>query len=262
MSNQPGDGYGQPPYNPPQNGQPGGYQQPGPAQPGQQQPGYPQTGGYQQPSYGAGPGYQQPGYQPPGAYPSGNPGGSYGFMPPIGAASPDDLALPLYGATFSQATRRFFKSYARFSGRASRSEYWWATLAVFLMGLVPAILFVASLIMMLGSVPYERVSETDLNGRTYTSYEATGSPDGGLLTFFIIACILWALFYLVLLVPSIAMAWRRLHDANFAGPWYFISLTSVGSIILLVFMFMPPKAEGMRFDLPGAAERGKPGPLS
>jgi hypothetical protein len=36
---------------------------------------------------------------------------------------PSPMSLPLYGATFGQALSRFFRSYARFSGRASRSEY-------------------------------------------------------------------------------------------------------------------------------------------
>ena len=49
---------------------------------------------------------------------------------PLGATDPRDLTLPLYGATFGQAVARFFRSYARFSGRASRSEYWWVQLAV------------------------------------------------------------------------------------------------------------------------------------
>ncbi|SKV78147.1 Predicted membrane protein [Mycobacteroides abscessus subsp. massiliense] len=48
---------------------------------------------------------------------------------PLGATDPRDLTLPLYGATFGQAITRFFRSYARFSGRASRSEYWWVMLA-------------------------------------------------------------------------------------------------------------------------------------
>jgi hypothetical protein len=39
------------------------------------------------------------------------------------------LDKPLYGATFGQAISRFFKKYATFSGRASRSEYWWWVLA-------------------------------------------------------------------------------------------------------------------------------------
>ena len=35
------------------------------------------------------------------------------------------LWAPLYGASFGEAVARFFMKYATFSGRASRSEYWW-----------------------------------------------------------------------------------------------------------------------------------------
>ena len=39
------------------------------------------------------------------------------------------LEAPLRGATFGQAFARFFKKYAIFHGRASRSEFWWWFLA-------------------------------------------------------------------------------------------------------------------------------------
>lgn len=51
------------------------------------------------------------------------------------------LNQPLYGASFMQATKRFFKKYARFSGYASRSEYWFASLFLFLISLIPTIGF-------------------------------------------------------------------------------------------------------------------------
>ena len=39
------------------------------------------------------------------------------------------LEAPLRGASFGQAFARFFKKYAIFHGRASRSEFWWWFLA-------------------------------------------------------------------------------------------------------------------------------------
>ncbi|MDQ1077378.1 hypothetical protein QE388_003587 [Microbacterium sp. SORGH_AS 969] len=39
------------------------------------------------------------------------------------------LDQPYYGAPFGAAVRRIFKKYATFTGRASRSEYWWWILA-------------------------------------------------------------------------------------------------------------------------------------
>lgn len=37
------------------------------------------------------------------------------------------LEGPLYGATFGESVRRFFRTYADFTGRASRSEFWLAS---------------------------------------------------------------------------------------------------------------------------------------
>ena len=45
------------------------------------------------------------------------------YAQPRGGETP--LWAPLYGATLPQPVQRFFKKYATFSGRASRSEYWW-----------------------------------------------------------------------------------------------------------------------------------------
>jgi uncharacterized membrane protein YhaH (DUF805 family) len=35
------------------------------------------------------------------------------------------LWAPHYGAPIGEAAKRFFQKYATFTGRASRSEYWW-----------------------------------------------------------------------------------------------------------------------------------------
>ena len=58
--------------------------------------------------------------------------------------------------------------------------------------------------------------------------------------------------------PSLAIAWRRLHDAGFPGPYYFLTLVpSVGSIIVLVLMLLPSKPEGQRFDRPSQVSSGR-----
>lgn len=57
-----------------------------------------------------------------------------------------ELAGPLYGASFGKSVKRFFAKYAKFAGRASRSEFWW--FFVFLVMVVPYLVmtvgFVAS----------------------------------------------------------------------------------------------------------------------
>ncbi|MDQ0577416.1 hypothetical protein QFZ29_003639 [Agromyces albus] len=52
------------------------------------------------------------------------------------------LSAPLYGASLGQAVSRFFRKYATFTGRASRSEYWWWALVG---GVVSTVLYVIAL---------------------------------------------------------------------------------------------------------------------
>ncbi|MGN1236492.1 MAG: DUF805 domain-containing protein [Bacteroidaceae bacterium] len=47
--------------------------------------------------------------------------------------------------TFGDSISTCFKKYATFSGRASRSEYWWFYLATFLVSMIPFIGYLASL---------------------------------------------------------------------------------------------------------------------
>lgn len=109
---------------------------------------------------------------------------------------------------------KVLKNYADFSGRARRKEFWMFTL--FNIGI--CIIF--------------------------------GILDGILNAVFSGIGILSYLYLLVVLVPSIAVAVRRLHDTNRSGWWVLIGLTSVigrflpliggvlsiiGGIILLVF---------------------------
>jgi uncharacterized membrane protein YhaH (DUF805 family) len=86
--------------------------------------------------------------------------------------------------------------YAKFDGRANRAEFWWFTLFNFIVNAVINVLAQAS----------------DL---------------------FIVVGILYSL---ALLIPSIAVGMRRLHDVNRSGWWLLISLIPcVGIIVLIVF---------------------------
>ena len=60
---------------------------------------------------------------------------------PVDTSAPSDR--PLYGAGFGQAVRRFWSKYATFSGRASRSEFWWWQLANLLVAVVLAVIVIA-----------------------------------------------------------------------------------------------------------------------
>lgn len=139
------------------------------------------------------------------------------------------LSQPLYGASLPQAVARFFRKYATFSGRASRSEYWWMWLAQFVVGLIPNALISAG-------------------GGYDFSYLTTGgtAPSSPLLT---VGYLLSAIITLATFIPALAILWRRLHDANLAGPMFFLGfIPFVGPIILLVMLLQGSKPEGARFD--------------
>lgn len=138
------------------------------------------------------------------------------------------LAQPYYGAPIGAAVTRFFKKYATFSGRASRSEFWWWVLVMFIVGTVLNVLAAAT-----GGVG------------SVDEYGMMATPSGIGLVFYIVY-IIWSL---ATIVPYLALVVRRLHDSDKSGFWIFIGLVPlVGGIVLLVFMLTGPKPEGARFD--------------
>lgn len=136
------------------------------------------------------------------------------------------------------------RRYAEFGGRSRRMEFWMFAVLQFLIGLV----FVALFILLGGGL-------MALAGSDPTSALAAGGAVIGL-------AILYILVSLVLLIPALAVAVRRLHDSNRSGWWlwlfwgpYLLSLLTstaessvlagllglalmAGSIVLLVFYFL------------------------
>ena len=102
---------------------------------------------------------------------------------------------------FQTSIKTCFNKYAVFSGRASRSEYWFFVLFGFLGGIVALIIDV----MILG---YSIESE-------YTPINS--------------------IFSLVLIIPTIAAACRRLHDVNKSGWWQLIELTIIGILLIIIW---------------------------
>ncbi|MCD1286592.1 MULTISPECIES: DUF805 domain-containing protein [unclassified Brevibacterium] len=184
-------------------------------------------------------------YDANSAYPTGpgaaGPGGQGFGAAPRGASSPEDLSLPLYGASFGQAVKRFFKNYTKFTGRASRSEYWFAYLFLLLLTIIPGILYSIGLGMIAATTS---MASADPYGMQ------TAAPSGGAIALTAVGGILMLIIGLATIIPHLAIIWRRLHDGNFAGPFFFLSfIPGVGSIILLVLMILPSKPEGQRFDV-------------
>lgn len=100
-----------------------------------------------------------------------------------------------------------FENYANFNGRARRSEYWYFALA----NLVLILPFY--LLAFVGA----------LNDMQWLA---------------VLGGIVYVLAALALIVPSLAVAVRRLHDINKSGWFYLIGLIPfIGGIILLVWFF-------------------------
>jgi uncharacterized membrane protein YhaH (DUF805 family) len=135
------------------------------------------------------------------------------------------LDLPLYGASFAQAIGRFFKKYATFTGRASRSEFWWVALFV-------------TLVYVIGAIAFGTLSNA-------TKDPNSTAPGAGAA----FAGVPLAIFFLATIVPAIALHVRRLHDANFSGLLYLIVLVpQIGGIVLLILAAIPSNPAGVQYD--------------
>ncbi|BDZ51859.1 hypothetical protein GCM10025867_41000 [Frondihabitans sucicola] len=155
---------------------------------------------------------------------------------PTQPAGEPPIWAPWYGISFGGALRRFFKKYADFSGRASRSEYWWVALAY---GILSVVLNIISSV----SGGYGSVMATQSGSVSSTS------PSAGAVVVGIISIIIG----LAIIVPGLAVTWRRLHDANLAGPFFFlIFIPIVGWIIVLIMTILGSNPAGQRFDRPRA----------
>ena len=109
---------------------------------------------------------------------------------------------------------RPLKNYANFSGRASRAEFWWFFLFLFLLYLV----------VWIGMIAVVGVSA------------ASGSPPSlGVIGAFGIAGIFMVLFWLAMIIPTIAVQIRRLHDTDRSGWW--VGGFYLGYIAYIVLMF-------------------------
>ena len=136
------------------------------------------------------------------------------------------LDWPHYGIGSVAAVKRVFQKYATFTGRASRSEFWWWTL-----GNVIVV-----------SVLYALIVALAVAGRT---------PDGEPGRALIAPTILLVVWALAVIIPSIAVTVRRLHDAGHSGWFYLFSVFGLG-IVTLVLCSMETS--------PAAAKYGPPYP--
>jgi uncharacterized membrane protein YhaH (DUF805 family) len=110
--------------------------------------------------------------------------------------------------TMSQAIVSAFARCSTFSGRAGGSEYWWFVL--------------------FGTIVFGLASLVD--------HAAFGRH-----------AIFWATCTLVLLLPYVAVAVRRLHDTDRSGWWLLLVFVPLGNIVLLIWFCAPSTPGPNRF---------------
>jgi uncharacterized membrane protein YhaH (DUF805 family) len=115
----------------------------------------------------------------------------------------------------SLAVRTVLSKYATFSGRASRAEFWWWILAVFLIGIVAQIIDSAIVGPMLG-------------------FEGGDASAGQPLSL---------LLSLAILLPALAVAVRRLHDIGRSGWWILLGLIPIIGFLVLIWFYTRPSDE-------------------
>jgi len=126
-------------------------------------------------------------------------------MWPPGAAAEQEVAEG--GLRVEEFRTVVTQKYADFSGRASRREYW-----MFVLVYVVAMLAISAV----GAIL------TAMMGR-----------NGAAISVAVNAVVL--LGALALIIPSLAVTVRRLHDAGHSGLWWLITFVPFGGIVLLIF---------------------------
>jgi uncharacterized membrane protein YhaH (DUF805 family) len=118
--------------------------------------------------------------------------------------------------SFFEAIAVCLSKYATFTGRASRAEFWWFVLFNSLTALIINALFAPFL----------------------------GAGTG-----------LWlaTLFLVVMLLPSLAVGARRLHDMNVSGWWQLLHLSGIGSLFLYIWMMFAGSLGANRYGEPVVA---------
>ena len=108
--------------------------------------------------------------------------------------------------SFMTAVQTVLSKYATFSGRARRSEYWWFVLFYLIVAVVATV----------------------IDSGAGLPQTAGYGPVTMLVT-------------LALLLPSLAVTARRLHDTGRSGWWMLLSLIPIGGLVVLFFALQDSK---------------------
>ncbi len=111
---------------------------------------------------------------------------------------------------FGEAVSTCWKKYGDFDGRAQRPEFWWWVLFVTLLQIAASIVLTVLLVLF---------------------------QNAGFLQW--LGVMIFMIVVLAVILPSIAVSVRRLHDRDLSGWWYLLGFVPFGSIVLLVWYVLP-----------------------
>ena len=127
--------------------------------------------------------------------------------------------------SFADGIRSVFSQYVGFTGRARRSEFWYWTLFQIILGVIASILDRAVF---------------DRNNGAFS-----------------------VVVGLALLLPSLAVAVRRLHDSGRTGWWLLIGLIPViGTIVLIIFYVQDSQGDNKYGPSPKGVSAGGAPPVT
>lgn len=119
------------------------------------------------------------------------------------------------------AYKSMWQNYGDFNGRTSVKTYWMAILGNFIVLITLSILC----------------------GIIFTIFAFASDSGAGIG--FIVICVILALYMLAILVPSLSIAARRLHDAGFPALLLLVTFVpTVGQVALIVLLCLPSNTEG------------------
>ena len=121
------------------------------------------------------------------------------------------------------AYKNFFKNYAEFTGRSTRPDYWWVWLGNFILSIPFWIIYFYTVFL---SAVMDSIDDS--------VSEATFMVFG-------LVAIIYVVFYLAILVPTLALSVRRLRDAGFHWAFIFLRFAPMGGIALMILHAMPTK---------------------
>ncbi|MBE3556346.1 MAG: DUF805 domain-containing protein [Firmicutes bacterium] len=127
-----------------------------------------------------------------------------------------------------RAYAQFWKRYFQFGGTTSRSEYWLAYLADFLVVLFIGLLF--ALITILVMPPWD------------SSAYYPGATEAMMQRVFDVSIFVESAYFILTFIPNISITARHILDAGHTPWWMLIVLLPPAGILIFIFTLQPSKA--------------------